>query len=53
MIVGCPQLTELGLTGTFKSLRLDSFYIQQLCLRISILFVFFPSRDAFFDFSAL
>jgi hypothetical protein len=34
MIVGCPQLTELGLTGSFESLHLCSYYIQRHRLRI-------------------
>jgi hypothetical protein len=53
MIVGCPQLTELDLIGSFKSFRSGSYYIQQLRLRISVIFVFSPSRYDFFRFVAL
>jgi hypothetical protein len=53
MIVGCPQLTELYLAGSFESLRLCSYYIQRLCPRISVIFGFSPSRYDFSDFSAL
>jgi hypothetical protein len=44
MIVGCPQLTVLCLTGTFESLRLCSRYVLQPCLCISVIFVFSLSR---------
>jgi hypothetical protein len=50
MIVGCPQLTELELTGTFEFLRSFSFDALKPLLYFCLFCVFSVGMILFLDF---